>query len=304
MLKPRKTYIQNCTGAHLKNEKKKSNIDGVNRILSKIIFYVLLVCFFVVTGYVLFFSPYLKVFKITVKGNKEISSAEIVKNIENYQQEKFLKIFSKENFLLSDNGDMENLLSEKFKKIERVSVRKKFPDTIEIFLQERKALLVLCSQEECFMVDENGIAYGQADFYSQELIQNNLIKITDRSSREVGLGQEIMTKEYVAYVSSLKESLQQINISVEDDFWTPSLMAEEVNVQITEKGGQLYFSTQFPLEDSIRILNLILEKEPFKNQKKENIAYIDLRTENKVFYKLNNQPSIENNDSQDTAKEK
>ncbi len=302
MLSPKKRYLQNCTGAHLKNEKRDGEESPLGKIFARVLFYILLVCFLAVTGYVLFFSTYLKISKLVIVGNSELSVEEIKKVIGDQQQGKILKIIPKDNFLLTRRSVVEKLLAGQFRKIKSVSVVKKFPDTLEINLQERKALLVFCSGGRCFLIDENGVAYSEADFNSPELTQNHLIEISDNSSEAVKLGDEILDQNYIQYVSTLKEALGRINLAIENDFSTPSLMADEVSVRVTQ-GGELYFSTQFPLESAVKTLAIILKKEPLKTQQPD-LAYIDLRTENKVFYRLNNQPAAENANNQATDKSK
>lgn len=293
MALPKKTYIQNCTGSHLGVRKNKD----INEIVSKVIFYVLLVAFFGVTGYVLFFSSYLRVSNIVITGNTELGSEDLKNIIEKKQQGKFFKIIPRDNFLLVSDSDLEKSLSSEFRKIKNVSVLKKFPDTLEVDLSERKALLLLCGGEKCFLIDENGTAYSDVDFNSPEIIQNHLIKISDKGARDIKIGDAVMDQSYVKYVSSLGELLLGIGIEIEDELWTPSLMAEEVNVKV-KQGGEIYFSTQLPLENSIKTLDVALGREPLKSQR-SNISYVDLRTENKIFYKLNNSESSsnENNDN-------
>lgn len=289
MLSSKKRYIRNCTGAHVRNGGKTGKNEAMGRLLSKLVFYVLLAAFFAVTGHVLFFSSYLQVSKIVISGNEELSSAEIRGVIENRQQGNFLRFFAKDNFLLVSDKEMENSLLARFKKIKQVSVTKKFPDTLEINLQERKTLFILCSGDRCFLIDENGAAYSKADFNSPELTQNHLIKISDKSSADIKMGDVVMNQDYIGYVSTLKDALsRKLELAIGDEFWTPSLMADEVDVKVVD-GAELYFSTQFSLETAIRTLDVILKKELAKVQKSD-IAYIDLRTESKVFYKLSGNP--------------
>lgn len=292
MLSHKKTYIQNCTGSHLKHGEKSAGAKSIDKMISKTVFYILSVGFLGVSIYVLFFSTYLNVSSIVISGNNELSLEELKKVVENKKQGKYFGIIPKDNFLLIRSDKVKQLLSGEFRKIKEVSVSKKFPDTLMISLQERKALLVLCSGENCFLIDENGIAYSQADFNSPELTQNHLIRISDKSLGEIKIGEEIATQNYILYVLKLKDSLQNIDLAIEDEFWTPSLVADEINVKVRD-GQELYFSTQFSLESAVKTLDIILKKEPLKTQQKD-VAYIDLRTENKVFYKLNNQPAVDN----------
>ncbi len=286
MLARKKTYIQNCTGSHIKNEKKRASDKAADAVVSRVAFYFLLVAFLGVTGYVLFFSAYLKISTIVIKGNEELNSDEIKNVIESNQQGNILKVIPRDNFLLVSAKNSERSLMNEFRKIKQVTVVKKFPDTLEITLQERKALLILCSGEKCFLIDENGTAYSDANFDSPELTQNHLIKILDKSSQDIQIGDDVMDQAYIRYISALKESLQNIGVIIDGDFWTSSLVADEIDVKISE-GGELYFSTQFPLENAVKTLDVILKKELVKTQQAD-IAYIDLRAENKVFYKLDN----------------
>ncbi len=289
MLSPKKTYIQNCTGAHMKSKEKSANEKATSRVISRVVFYILLVAFLGVTGYVLFFSAYLKISKISINGNEELDLAEIRSVIESKQQRKLFKIFPMDTFLLANTGNLENSLTSQFRKIKKVSVVKKFPDTLEITLQERKALLVLCSGEKCFLIDENGTAYSEANFDSPEITQNHLIKIFDRNPDDIRIGDTVIERLYVQYVSALSVTLQGIGVAIDNEYWTPSLVADEIDVKISN-GGELYFSTQFPLETAIKTLNIVLKKELIRIQQSD-VAYIDLRTENKVFYKLTNVPA-------------
>jgi len=54
----------------------------------------------------------------------------------------------------------------------------------------------------------------------------------------------------------------------------------------TQQGTDFLFSTQFPLENAIQTLEITLKKGVDDEQK--GFEYIDLRSENKVFYKLKN----------------
>ena len=295
MLRPKKTYLQNCTGGHLKGGGKSAQQKRTSRIVSRVIFYVLLVAFLGVTGYMLFFSNYLKIGQINIKGVEELDSAQIRSVVEESQQGKFLKTIPRDNFLLISSKNLQQKLLTEFKKIKTVSVIKKFPDTLEINLQERKALLLLCSGEQCFLIDENGIAYSQADFDSPEIAQNHLIKITDNSGGKIEIGSQVMDQAYIQYVSSLKGQLQALGVEIVQEYWTPALVADEIDVRTVET-TELYFSTQFPLERATKVLDLVLKKELAKLQLSD-LGYLDLRTENKVFYKLKNAAPVENVDT-------
>ena len=281
-------YIKNCTGNQCETDRPGCDV------VSKIIFYILLVCFVGVSVYVLFFSPYLQLTNITITGTQELSSQEIQQNVENSLQGNFFGAIPKNNFLFVSQKRMEGLLIGNYKKIRTVTVTKKFPDTVNISIDERKALLVWCAGEKCYLLDENGTAYSVADFSSPELVQNHLLQINDTSGREVTIGSQVIEPAYEQYVLSLRDVLAGVGFNLTDQYSTPSRMAEEINVK-TDQDSELYFSTQFPLESALRTLSTILKKE-ITEDKRGDIAYIDLRNENKAFYKLKNaQPPVVEN---------
>jgi cell division septal protein FtsQ len=283
-------YIKNCTGEDCESERSHSNI------VSKIIFYTLLLCFVGVLFYVLFFSQCLQVSNITVAGTQELDNEELQQLVEQSLEGKYLRVIPKNNFLFVSQKKVEGLLIGNFKKIRHVSVIKKFPDTVEIGIDERRALLVWCANEKCYLLDEQGAAYSEADFSSPELMQNNLLQINDTSGLAVTIGSQVIQPAYEQYVLRLKDSLASVGFEVTGQYYTPSRMAEEINAKTTEE-TEFYFSTQYPLESAMKTLTTIFKKEIAENKKGE-LAYVDLRNENKAFYKFKSiEPIPENSEN-------
>jgi cell division septal protein FtsQ len=274
-------YIKNCTG----DSCEKSNT--ISRIIFRVLFYILLVAFAGVSAYMLFFSQYLQINKIEIAGNQELSGDAIRQTIEDYSDENFLGIVSKNNFLIISQNKLSDLLKNNFKKIRNVKVSKKFPDSISINIDERKAVLVWCAGEKCFLLDENGVAYNTADFDSQEITQNHLLKINDISERGLSIGEKIIDSDYEQYVIGIKEALKDINLNIGDqNYQTVSSMSEEIDI-VTSDGIWIYFSTDFPLATAVKTLNIVLQKE-IPREKLKDVEYIDLHSEGKVFYKFKN----------------
>lgn len=285
-------FIQNCTG----NLPKESKISQVGDLFSHFIFRLLVVCFIGVLGYVLFFSEYLKITKIGISGLNELKAEDLQSELESQMEGKFLNLLPKNNFLFFSKNRTENILEDKFKKIRTAEAEKKFPDEISIQIDERKALLVWCAGEDCFLMDENGVAYSNADFNSPELSQNNLIKIEDASRRSVAIGENVINSKYEQYALAVKDALKDKKFEA-NGYFTPSRVADELDVR-TQQGVEIYLSTQFPLESAMHTLDVVLDKEISKEQR-EKLAYIDLRSENKVFYKFKEEEQKENLESQD-----
>ncbi len=292
-----KMYIKNCTGNE--NAKKMPGRSSIFlNMISRFIFYMLLISFFGVSFYMFFFSGYLKMSNIKITGNNEINSFDIQNSLSGYLQVNFLKIIPKDNFLFISEKKVSELLKNNFKKIRAVTVSKEFPDSISINIDERKAVLVWCSGEKCFLIDENGTAYSVADFNSSEISQNHLIRINDMSERDIAIGQKITDYDFEQYVIGIKNALKGIDLKInsgDDAYSTPSNVANEIDVKV-ESDVKIYFSTQFSLMSAIDSLDIIFKKE-ITRDKLESIEYIDLRSEGKVFYKFK-ENNTENNKEQ------
>ena len=293
-----KRYIQNCTGGACGDSKHKES----NRIVMRIIFYILTILFASVVVYLLFFSAQMKVNTITITGTQELDSGEIQQKIQESLQGNHLKFIPKNNFLFISQRGIEKQIKDEYKKIRSVTIVKKFPDTVNIEIDERKGLLVWCrNAESCFLLDENGIAYSAADFNSPELTQNNLLQINDNSAAEVLLGDKIIADDYEKYLLAIADLLKNIGVEIEGQYSTPSRMSQEIQVR-SMKGFTLNFSTQFELDSALKTLAVILKKE-IPEDIQGNLAYIDLRSENKVFYKLNTAPEPTETENVEEKKE-
>jgi len=280
----KKEYIRNCTG-------KDCAVENSHKmqIFSRVLFYILLVGFLGTAIYIILFSSYLQITTINVSGNTTLQSSDIQQALQSQMDGKYLKAIPKNNFALITEGRDENFLKSEFKKIKSVSVTKVFPDTINVSVQEYAALLVWCkADDQCFMIDDNGIAYEQADFSSPEMSQNNLIKIKDDSGQDVAIGSQVLDPTFAAYVLGLKDALSGIGITLDESaFETPSRMSEEIDAKTTS-GEQLLFSTQFDQASAVDALKLVLAKQIPQDQQ-DNVTYIDLRSQDRAFYVMNGQ---------------
>lgn len=275
------------------------------RLFSRMLFYFLVFLFCGVNFYVFFFSYFLKVDKILINGIEEIDSQAIENEIiENFSKKRGY-FFPGDNFILIYSKDLAENLQNKFPKIKTIKVKKIFPNEIKIFITERKALFIWCrgdfiaeeieqgKNNDCFLVDDEGYVYTSADFNLPEVKENNLIKIYDGSRREISLGEKIISEEFLRFTFEIKNLLQSnLEIKIKNYYHTPSRFSQEIKIQ-TEEGWWLYFSTNFPAIDAVKTLKLFLEKE--NNINLADIEYIDLRMENKIYYKLKTPKQNKNN---------
>lgn len=281
---------------------------GIARPIWRMIMIVFLVLIFVgSTAYLLFFSPFLAVTKINIHGAQDLSSGAIRDVAAATFDGKYFGAIAKNNLILISREELVRAVAEKFKRVEDVAVEKKFPDTLEISIKERKSMLVLCSNGSCFIVDNNGALYASADFSSNELQENNLLVINDDGNKAVQLGDRIFDQAYMQYLLAIKDSLKSdLNIDIDKNFHTPQLVSGDVRVTTTD-GWLIYFDVNLPIRKEMEALKLVLN-EKVGDSNRNNLEYVDLRTENKVYYKLKNaepvQPPVEEVKKEEDNKKK
>lgn len=271
---------------------KKEEASG-SPIILRAVFRILFSLFAALVFYVLFFSPFLEVKEIRLEGVSELSYNDVYRKISSYLEGKYFNFVPKNNFILIFPDRIKKDLQNDFKKIGEIEVRKVFPDEIAVKIVERKALLVWCSGK-CHIIDENGYAYTEADFESEEIKQNHLVNITDMSAKPVSMGQKVLSEDYINFAISLKEKLEnEVEIKIKNEYQTQSKLAEEIRV-MSEDGWGIYFSTAIPLEDNLQALKTFLEKE-MAGKDRSKLEYVDLRAENKVYYKFKDEEQTDVN---------
>ena len=89
----------------------------------------------------------LNIKNIEIRNNSIIKSDEIIKKI---------NFLYKENLLFLKNDDIEKSLSQ-FDFIESFSIKKRYPNTLKIFIVEKKPIAILQKKKEKFYISDKGI---------------------------------------------------------------------------------------------------------------------------------------------------
>lgn len=256
-------------------------------IFFKVAYLFILMIFVAVAIYVLIFSHFMRINNLNLEGTHELEYAAVYAGAKELLSGRYWNIFPKDNFLLVSRKGIRESLLEKFKKIRLVTVEKKFPDTVNIRIEERDALIIWCAGEKCYIIDEQGFAYMEADFEAAELKENNLVKLMDGGAQAVTIGEQILEEEYVKFIFHVRETFREdLHLDIEDEYATKYRISGEVEVR-TKEGWAIYLNSRLPLEKSARTVKTFLENE-IDEETRRQLEYLDLRIENKVYYKVKN----------------
>ncbi len=251
----------------------------------KVVFSLAAISFFVSLVYTLFFSGLLGITAVNLSGTVDLDRSAILEATSGEISGKYFNVLEKNNLIFANGGAIASVLAEKFKRIESAEVEKKFPGTINIKITERKSMLVFCSAGSCYAVDEKGVAYSQADFESAELKENKLVILKEEGGRSVGIGEPALDRKNIEFILLLKEKMKsEFDIDLAGEFETPNRASSDIRASVSG-GWKIYFGSDLGIEKEMEMLRIILENK-IEKERIADLEYIDLRIENKVFYKF------------------
>ena len=264
-----------------KNELPKKK----NKLSSRGLFYFSFIFFILTVAWTLFFSDLLDITKMEIVGLDKLEDASIREQVKNELTGKYFNLIKKNNLILFPEKKINKELQEKFKRIRKIAIKKKFAHEIIIEIDEINFKMLLCNLEQCVVLDEKGSAYMANNFSQEELMEDNLITVIDSSNAQINSESNPLEADFQEFILQLNDYITgETEIKLKNQYETPSKMSGDLKVE-TEEGWKIYFSESVGIEKEILMLKMILEHKIEKEQQKD-LEYIDLRIPNKVFYKF------------------
>jgi len=136
-------------------------------------------------------------------------------------------------------------------------------------VEEREHYGMWCFSEKCWWFDKQGVIFKEAP-----LTRGNFIKVI-YGDREIRRGEKIVKEELFINLADILSILERVNLEV-DRFEIEDIKNEEMIAY--SKGVPIYFSLR---------INPIFTEKALNSLKEElgKISYVDLRSENRAFYK-------------------
>lgn len=247
--------------------------------------------------YFLFFSEWLQISNVLVEGNKITDKKLILDAVEPFLHKKTLFIFPSNNFFFIPTGQIEREIAANFKRISKVNVSRGFPNSLAIRVEEKKAVLLFCSNNGCTWVDEEGIAYNQSS-YAEAIADSggqgeespppkagDVVIVQDNSHSQLALGQLATDPAYVDFANRVWRSFAEKTGKELAFLSTPLPSAQEIRAH-TKEGWTVYLDTTLDLDKNLTLLNRLINQD-LKEKEGDTVCldYIDLRVVDRVFYK-------------------
>lgn len=241
--------------------------------------------------YTAFFSSFFLIGEPRIAGMSEIPEQTLIDFVEDQIAGTYAGLVPKRGFFAVRPRALEERLRLEYPLLASAAVTRVFPDGLSVTVTERQRIVLWCSGDVCSLVDEEGVAHDGARALSAENLPYALF-VTDMSGKPAVSGERVFDGRYGAFVVRMSEAFQeQLGIAIEPRYETSSRFADELRVK-TAEGWEAYFGTDIPIEASLRALKLLFEKE-LPQDKRAQLAYIDLRTENRAYYAFREEENAE-----------
>ncbi|MBI5079417.1 hypothetical protein HZB06_01970, partial [Candidatus Wolfebacteria bacterium] len=149
-----------------------------------------------------------------------------------------------------------------------------FNRLIKISVKEREKFGIWCQETRCWWFDKNGVIFLEAPSMEGGLIN----KINDFSGRPLELGDKILEEKFLSNLLKIFEIIEKSDLKIK------SLRLEDIALQEVIADlpplPKIYFSLR--IDPSFTLAAL----EAMKKNGLGKIEYIDLRTENRAYYKI------------------
>ena len=219
----------------------------------------------------------LQIKNIEVTGNYFLATEEIEEVVQEAVSRKLFLILDRNNFVFLPREVIARKVQDKLQ-VKIAIVRIVELDKLEIEVVEHKPWATWCRDDQCYFVNEKGLAFVEED----EEWLDGLVYLEGEASEGYVLGQIYSTPQVFPKLVLMQQLLQKISINLHkistEDFETFTLH--------TREGPYLLVDNK---DDPIEVVNNLkttLEQESIHEIQFKNIEYFDLRFDDKAYYKI------------------
>ena len=240
-------------------------------------------------SYLIIFYSGFQIKNIVISGNNKVNAQDLQNIISNHANTGLInigsaKVTSRSIFLVNNENINKDILKG-FPIIEKLTINKKFPQTLIVGVKERAPIGVFCTSDvnsNCFLIDQNGVIFSQLTVPAEgATIIKNIIGNNTVSAGDKVIGQNIINVIYKIqetlknnYKINLKEALVTSPIRLEAD---------------TSENWNIYFdlSSGSDIDSQLKKLDLLLTKN-FPADKRNSLRYINLIPKDRAIVCDNN----------------
>lgn len=224
------------------------------------------------------FQPFFNINNVNISGLERISSNGIAGIVNKKLNQPQMLIFNGRNIFIVDLKSIQTSVKNEYA-LKNIQINKKFPNTLEIKLQEKTAQLILQNRDQFFLVDEEGQIIQQLP--SNYNFLNNIPQFQIMVSGTIKIGEQVIsgaTEKFLIYLFQNVSKKTSVNITY------ANLMDQEGRVinLVTNEGWKIIVDRQNDWDKQMNVLAIIL-RDKIKNNR-ASLHYIDVRFENRSYF--------------------
>lgn len=232
-----------------------------------------LILFFVGLGYAIIYSLIFKIDGFKITGKDRLSDDLILTILRPLViRGQISSMLGWNNFLVWPSGNMDvgntALFSAKIKKDWLTRI-------INIDVKERERFGIWCvtTGDICYWLDESGMIFEPAPITEGTLI----LKVYDKNNQPLVIGSKVIEERFLGNLIKILQKLKKMGLIIQKIVLDREL--QEIKVD-TYGGPAIFFSIRFD-----PMVNVSSLEELEKTVAIEKLNYVDLRIENRIYYK-------------------
>lgn len=240
-----------------------------------ILFSGLAVAVLVALGYG-FFRPELRITDIEVIGSSRIPEEAVREKIKQGITGSYLGFIPKAHTLLYPKSALRETLNEAFPVFSTVSISLKSLAALRVSVHEREPQALWCALEKCYLMDETGFVFAEAEPGVEDLYYR-----LEQAATTTPLGTTALEAERLAALIGFLKRLEELAFDPE------KAVFQDEGLLVGLRGGAELLLREGEYEQASSNLEALLsEKTLFPVQGgMPDVSYIDLRYGNKIYFK-------------------
>lgn len=178
--------------------------------------------------------------------------------------------------------DIEAAIVTRLPSVRSAHVRRTLPGTLTVIIQAKEPALLLFSGGRYYFVDDQGVAYEEAQLDRLPGVVLPTIKNNDRAAT-VPAGTAVISEAFANFVRTAQAELPHVSGATPVEIRIPSLASREVHF-LLNNNWTVRFDVTRAAATQLAVLRTVLDT-TLTTAEKETLEYIDLRIPNRVYYK-------------------
>ncbi len=260
---------------------KRNKLDIDRQRRKKRIFLISLI-FFILIGliYFILYASLWRIKKISISGTQKTEIiTEIRLAVQKNKSGLYFGLIPKDNILFFNVRTLEKKINDDIV-LERLEIKKKLFSSLEIMVKEKLPVLIWNEKNNYYYIDKAGVVMGARKF---EELKFDLPFINYGTTTQIIVGRKIMTEMDIEFIQRLLVKFKKIFKEIQIIQTVIDKKSKNIFYFYTNQGWYFILKLNSNVEVSINNLKRLLEQ---KIDNVNNLEYVDLRIEDRIFYKL------------------